>query len=214
MHQQNAYDAYTRYRTGLTINLGVVAVQIAVLLFASRSVGLFEDMMHGVADNLVLIGTTIVLYFEAHGATPNKGRKRVLALIGGVLLIFAGIAGAYAAHARIIGEQIALSGWTLASTSLLAVIGGGFAFKIIHDVHKNMHDHLHESAVGHLAGDLAISCAVFFSSLGIIFFNWPAIDSWVALTLITPWMIFRGVQILKYKDPPESEHDDTHVHHH
>lgn len=214
MHQENIHDAYVRYRTGLTISLAVVIIQIGVLIFAAKSLGLFEDMMHGIADNLILIGTTIVLYFEAYGATPNKGLKRTLALVGGLLLIFAGIAGGYVAYERIMGAQIALSGWTLATTSLIATIGGGWAFKVIHGVHTSMHDHLHKSAVAHLVGDLAISAIVFLSALGIIFFNFPAIDSWVVLAIIAPWMIFRGIQILKHKDPPECGHGDTCAHPH
>lgn len=220
MSQHQTHDAYIRYRTGLTISLAVVLIQMIVLFFMGRgaesdwSIGLFEDAMHGIADNLILIGTTIVLYFEAHGASPNKGRKRILALIGGVLLVLAGFGGGYIAYERIIGAQMHISGWVLASTSLIAVIGGGSAFWIIHGIDKSMHDHLHTSAVGHLVGDLAISAAVFLSALGIIFFRLPAIDSWAALCLIAPWMIFRGIQILKYKDPPECGHGDMCAHPH
>ena len=220
MSQHDVRDTYNRYRTGLTISLAVVFVQALVFALLARGVGLFEDMAHGVADNLVLIGTTIVLYFEAHGATPNKGRKRALALLGGVLLLLAGFGGAWTAFGRITGEQIPLSGWTLAATSLVAVIGGSFAFWIIHGVHESMRDHLHVSAISHLVGDLAISIAVFLSSLGIIFFGWSAIDSWVAGILISPWMVWRGIQILKYEDAPASvgdgdphhpeAHDDPH----
>lgn len=222
-HDANAQDAYFRYRTGLTISLAVVLVQIAVLFFTGRgtltnwSIGLFEDTMHGVADNLVLIGTTIVLYFEAQGATKNKGRKRVLALIGGVLLVCSGIGGGYVAYGRMIGVQMQIFGWALACTSLIAVIGGGLAFRVIHGVHKSQHDHLHKSATAHLVGDLVISIVVFLSSLGIIFFNLPAIDSWVGLMFIAPWMVWRGIQILKYRDPHESgdsmHHDGGHHHH-
>ncbi len=220
MSQHTAFDAYVRYRTGLTISLAVVVIQMLVLVFASKSVGLFEDMVHGVADNLVLIGATIILYFEANGAYPNKGRKRILALMGGVLLILAGTGGAWIAYERIfLGTQVPLSGLVLACTSLVAVIGGGFAFWVIHGVDKDNHDHLHTAAIAHLVGDLAISVVVFISSIGIIFFGLSLIDSWIALTVISPWMFYRGIQILKYKDPPENEHavkktkDDGHHHH-
>ncbi len=216
MTVQDTQDAYVRYRTGLTINLLVVAMQIGVLIFAAQSLALFEDMAHGVADNLILIGATIVLYFEAHGATPNKGRRRIIALFGGLLLICAGIAGGYVAYERISGAQIPIAGWALAVTSLIACIGGGCAFKVIHGVQKSQHDHLHQSAVAHLVGDLAISVIVFFSALGILYFNLPAIDSYVTLALIAPWMIFRGFQVLRFKDPHEHEHahTDNHEHHH
>lgn len=222
-HDANAQDAYFRYRTGLTISLGVVLVQIAVLFFTGRavfidwSIGLFEDTMHGIADNLILIGATIVLYFETQGALPNKGRKRILALIGGVLLIGAGVGGIFVAGERILGAQMPVAGWSLVATSLIAVVGGWFAFRVIHGVHESQHDHLHHSAVAHLLGDLAISLTVLFSALGIIYFNLPAIDSYVTLILIAPWMIFRGFQVLKYRDPHESgdsmHHDGGHHHH-
>lgn len=197
----------------------MILVQAVVLGFTMRgvsspwSIGLFEDMVHGIADNLVLIGATIILYFEANGATPNRGRKRVLALIGGVLLIGAGIGGAWVAYERIVGTQMSLSGWTLALTSLVATLGGVWAFRIIHGVRKSSQDHLHASAIAHLIGDLAISVTVFISSLGIIFFDLSAIDSWIALLAISPWMIIRGTQILRYKDPQESDrHPDEHHH--
>ena len=179
---------------------------------ADWSIGLFEDAVHGIADNLVLVGATIILYFEVNGATPNKGRKRILALFGGVLLVFAGVWGGWTAYGRISGAQLPVSAWVLAVTSLIAVIGGGFAFRVIHGVHESGHDHMHESAIGHLIGDLAISVAVFLSSVGIILWGIPAIDSWMALVLISPWMLFRGIQILKYRDPPESNDIFTHVH--
>lgn len=213
-------DAYRRYRTGLTLNLAVVLLQMCVWVFVARGIGLFEDAFHGIGDNLILIGATIVLYFEAHGAARNMGRRRILALLGGALLIFAGIAGGYVAYGRMTGEHIALSGWPLAIISLLAIIGNGFAFRIIHGVDKAMHDHVHKSAVAHLIGDLAISVTVFFSSVGIIIFDLPAIDSVVTLALISPWMIFRGVQILRHKDPHEAghahaagTHNSEHEHH-
>lgn len=214
-------DTYRRYRTGLTLNLAVVALQMCVLILLARGIGLFEDTFHGIGDNLILIGATVVLYFEAHGAARNMGRRRVLALLGGALLIFAGIGGGYVAYERMTGVQIALPGWPLAITALLAVIGNGLAFKIIHGVDKSMHDHVHKSAVAHLVGDLAISVTVFISSVGIIIFDLPAIDSVVALIFITPWMIFRGVQIMRHKDPHEGEHaniskvrNSDHDHHH
>jgi Co/Zn/Cd efflux system component len=218
MSLEKTRDAYTRYRTGLTISLAVVVIQSIVLGFtawganAPWSIGLFEDTMHGIADNLILIGAVIVLYFEALGATPSKGRKRILALIGGLLLIVSALAGAWIAYERIMDTQVSLSGWVIALTSLVAVIGGASAYFVIHGVHKDMHDHLHNSAISHLVGDLAISVTVLFSSLGIIFFNLPAIDSWMAGP-IALWMLIRGVQILKYKDPPESD-KHHHAHHH
>jgi cobalt-zinc-cadmium efflux system protein len=213
-------DAYLRYRTGLSISLAVVAIQAIVLSFtawgisSAWSIGLFEDTMHGIADNLVLIGAVIVLYFEAHGATPNKGRKRILALVGGAILVASGFAGGWFAYQRIVGIQAPLSGWVIAVTSLVAVIGGVSAYLVIHGVHKDMHDHLHNSAVSHLVGDLAISVAVLVSSVGIIFFDFPAIDSWMAIP-VSLWMIWRGGQVLKYKDPTEFEaHQHSHDEHH
>lgn len=213
MHHHDAHDAYIRYRTGLTINLAVVVLQICVWTLLARAVGLLEDFAHGFGDNLNLAAITIILYFEAIGATPNKGRRRMVAIIGGLLLVVGGLWGGYIAYERIVGVQIDFPGLPLAITSFLAIIGNGWAYKIIHGVDKSLQDHAHKSTTAHLAGDLAISVTVFFSSIGIMVFALPAIDSFVTLFLIAPWMIFRGVQVLKYKDPPESAHGDAPTHH-
>lgn len=214
MSRQDALDTYQRYRTGLSVNIAVVLIQAIVLFLATRSIGLFEDMMHGIGDNVFLVGTTIVLYFEAHGTSENKGRKRILALIGGALLVVAGIGGAWTAIERITGGQVPLSGWVLGGTTLIAIVGNGWAYRIISGANKNSQGHLHDANVAHLIGDLAISCAVLLSAIGIILFSLPAIDSWVVLVLIAPWMLWRGAQILRYKDPPDSDDRHKHPHHH
>ncbi len=205
-------EQYARYRTALTLNLLVMGIQAGIVLFATQSLGLIGDTIHALADNLLLIGTTIILYFEALGATKQHGRKRVLARIGGVLLIGSGIGIVLEGVSRFHFGTPLLSGWWMIAGAVIAVTGNYFAHRIIADGPSEEDDHLHRANILHLLGDLGISLAVLLGGVAMMYFRTPHIDTVLASVLVAPWMIWRGVGVLRYQDPEERV--CAHVTHH
>jgi Co/Zn/Cd efflux system component len=200
------HEQYLRYRTALTINLAVSFLQCIVLIFAVRSLGLFGDAMHGLADNLLLIGTTIILYFESLGAEKHHGRKRIMARFGGLLLFVSTLGILWEVRERLTDTSPLLSPWWMLVGASVGVVGNFCAHRIISSGDTERDDMLHRANVLHLLGDLALSIAVLAGALMMLFFEFAHVDTWIALLLVSPWLLFRSIQILRHKDPEDEHH--------
>ena len=208
-HREIAIDTYRRYRTGLSINIAVAIMQLVTLALFARSLTLYGDTMHGIADILILLGTTILAKKASMYAHEHHGmRKRILAIIA-VLLLWMSAGYIVLESITRISTPTAFPGWVVIVVALLAAVGNFFAHRIISGVDDGEKDSLHEANVAHLLTDCALSCVVVISGLGVLVFGLPSIDAWFALCIVAPFMTLWGGRILL----PKTEHSH-HGHHH
>lgn len=204
-----ALNTYRLYRTGLSINIAVAILQLATLALFASSLTLFGDTMHGIADILILLGTTILAKKASMYTDEHHGvRKRFLAVIAILLLWCSAGWIVYESLIRISTPTVFPS-WVVIAVALLAATGNFFAHRAISRVNDCEKDSLHEANVAHLLTDCALSCIVVLSGLGVLIFGLPSLDAWFALCIVAPFMFLWGGRILL----PKTKHAH-HGHHH
>lgn len=186
------------------------------MLFIADSLALFGDMTHSLSDVLILGGTIFVLYRQIrYSSHDHTGAKTTLVRIAVGMLWISAVYIMFEAVDRI-KNPVEFSGIPVLFMALFSAIGNFCAHRIIDKIDASLHDHVHKANVAHLLTDFAISAVVFVSALLNMAFGLIAVDAWVSLFIICPWMLFWGWNILRIKGFPHSPHDPSehHTDHH
>lgn len=204
-------DQFRRYRTAFVINTSIWVLQFLIVGTIAYSLALLGDAAHSFSDSLVILGTLLLV--RATIRAPEKDHEGVKRLLIRTAIILLWVSAAFIAkegYGRII-SPIYFPGWPVVGIALLSAAGNFLSHRIIHGVHKSLHDHVHRANVLHILADLFISIAVVISGLGTILFQLPAIDGWIAC-IVALWMFIRGATL--WRENTHREHTHTHEHHH
>jgi cobalt-zinc-cadmium efflux system protein len=201
-------DKLHRYKMALAINATVGLIQVITLSFIAKSLSLFGDTSHSIADVFILAGTVIVLRRELIDPSHHhEGAKRTLVFVAIFLLFISAVYIVWEALGRI-AHPVYFPGWPVVLMALLSAGGNFVAHRMIADIDSAEHDATHEANLAHILTDLALSLIVLVSALGNILFATPAIDTWLSL-VVAGWMIWWSIKIFK---SVSSSH--AHTHHH
>lgn len=205
-------DQLARYRRALGINMLVWALQLAVIAATGNGVlTLFGDNTHGFSDIIVLLGTIFVYAKSIREPEKDHGRLKYAVAVIAVILLWAG-AGVTAIEAfERIREPVDFPSYLILGLAATSATGNWYAHRIVSGAAVETHDHTHRANVAHLFTDFALSFLVFVSALGNLALGWPAIDAWLAIVLVVPWMVIWGWLIIRRKD--HTGHDHDHHHH-
>jgi divalent metal cation (Fe/Co/Zn/Cd) transporter len=209
-------DQLLRYKTAASINLFVWVLQLATLLFLANSLALFGDTAHSLSDALIFCGTIFVLRRQIlEPARDHTSAKTSLVYIAVGMLWLSAIYIMFEAVGRI-KIPVGFPGTPVLLMALFSAIGNFCAHRIIDKIDISLHDHVHKANVAHLLTDFAISAVVFVSAVLNMAFGLIAVDAWVSLLIIGPWMLFWGWHILgdKGSSPPHHDHPLHSTHHH
>lgn len=191
-------DKVKYYRQALLINSTVWVMQVLTLIYAGLSLTLKGDMIHGLADVLILVATHQIFSTELHSpGADNSSKKKWLVIVAVILLWFSAGDIFYEAIARI-NSPVDFQGWPVAIVALLSAAGNYTSHKIIGKVDKCEHDATHNVNVAHLLTDAVISLLVFISASGKILFDLPMIDTLLGIP-VGIWMVILGKRILQGK---------------
>lgn len=198
-------DKLRRYKIALSINVTVWILQFITVIFIANSLALFGDMTHSLSDIFIIAGTTFVIAREIKNPLHGHAMaKRILVIFAVGLLWISATYVSIEAFERI-QHPIGFPGWPVAILALFSAIGNFTAHRVIQGVEVAEHDHVHEANVAHLLADFALSFVVLISALGNIIWGLPAIDAWISLIIVAPWMFRWGWKII---------HPAPHTHHH
>lgn len=197
-HSKSRGDKVKYYRQALLINSTVWVMQVLTLIYAGLSLTLKGDMIHGLADVLILVATHQIFSSELNSPGGDNANKKKWLVIVAIILLWVSAGDIFYEAIKRISSPVDFLGWPVAIVALLSAAGNYISHKIIGQVDKCEHDATHNVNVAHLLTDAVISLLVFISASGKILFDLPMIDTLFGIP-VGIWMVILGKRILQGK---------------
>ena len=197
-HQHGqAYDNFTRaFAIGIALNVGFVAVEV-VFGFRANSMALLSDAGHNFSDVLGLVIAWAGGALARRGSSPRftYGLKKasILAALANALLLFVAVGAIGAEAIRRLFHPSPAQGETIMIVAAVGIAVNGISALL---VARGQHDLNVRGAFLHMAADAAVSAAVVFAGLVILWTGQQWVDPVMSLA-VAAVILWSSVGLLK-----------------
>ena len=197
-HQHGqAYDNFTRaFAIGIALNVGFVAVEV-VFGFRANSMALLSDAGHNFSDVLGLVIAWAGGALARRGSSPRftYGLKKasILAALANALLLFVAVGAIGAEAIRRLFHPSPAQGETIMIVAAVGIAVNGISALLFA---RGQHDLNVRGAFLHMAADAAVSAAVVFAGLVILWTGQQWVDPVMSLA-VAAVILWSSVGLLK-----------------
>lgn len=189
-------QAYKRCRSGLTISVILLVLEILILFIFSKPLVLIGAIGHLIGNILIILGTAFV---KRHASSAYRERAEFTRLaLNHMAVAVVWVFGSFTLYEGFerIRDPVALSGWPTIVSALFYLAGNLATYVIIAGTNGAANAKLRKMSSVYMVTHLVVSMLMIASGCSILLARSPAIDDLASLMLIAPMLFFLGMWIL------------------